>query len=97
MAHPTQGASAPARTTSLHSFFSCNPRQDPLFAVRAGVSANDALEMASSLLASAATTAYRVAGDEGCEEIFAVAYLVEMARGVVDAALMADAREVRHD
>lgn len=91
----TQGAPAPApeRATAQHPFFSCNIRDDLLFSVRAGIPANDALEQASSFLAAAGSTVYQVAEKVGGESAYAAGYLVEMAKAIVDAAIIAIAEE----
>lgn len=50
---PKTDTSTAAPVTAAATFHSCNPAHQHLFAVRPGVSVADALEIASSLLASA--------------------------------------------
>ncbi len=66
-------------------FFRCTPNGDNLFTVREGVPADAALEQASCFLASARESAYSAAHPEA-------AYLIEMAKGIVDAVSAADLR-----
>lgn len=67
-------------TTAANAFFSCNSFNENLFSVRAGVSANNALETASCFLDVARDCAYQ--GDANLSN--AAAYLIEMAKAVVD-------------
>lgn len=83
------GASAPARKTRIVSFHSANYRGQMLFAVRPGVPAENAMEMASCYLASALEACNSVAEDPDLQHkaglLFAAVYLVEMAKAAVDA------------
>lgn len=90
------GATAPTRKTSPRKFFSCNPEQDMLFAVREGIPATDALEMASCFLASAQDITAEVAQDERGDRIWGAFYLIKMAKAVVDAAVGAVQDEERN-
>ena len=67
-------------TTAANAFFSCNSFNENLFSVRAGVSANNALETASCFLDVARDCAYSGEGNFSN----AAAYLIEMAKAVVD-------------
>lgn len=86
-------STAPERTTAQHPFFSCNARDDLLFSVRAGIPADDALEQASCFLAAARTTVYQVAEKVGSESVYGAGYLVEMAKALVDAAILSISKE----
>ncbi|MBS0372544.1 MAG: DUF3077 domain-containing protein [Proteobacteria bacterium] len=83
------GAAAPRRVTAQHPFFSCSPTGDTLFSVRPNVALDDALDLASCFLASALGTVEQVAQNVGGDQIHGAAYLVEMAKAVVDAATLA--------
>ncbi|MHB0817280.1 DUF3077 domain-containing protein [Stutzerimonas stutzeri] len=73
--------------TRLQGFFSCGGK--PMATVNAGVPASDALEHASCLLATVVDLAMNV-GESGVRgsEAFAIQYLTEMAKALVDAAAM---------
>lgn len=90
-----QSASAPNRKTAFTKFFSCNPQQDALFAINADISATDALEMASTFLASADGIMNAVAMECDNNSVWAAAYLVEMSKAIVNAAIGAVMREER--
>jgi len=90
------GAPAPKRTTAKHPFFPCNPCGDLLFSVRADVPVSDALEQASCFLAAAKTAVYEAAGDTQNENFFGAAYLVEMSKAIVDAAILSINKEKRN-
>lgn len=96
MCTETTGAIAPTRKTSPHQFFSCNPEQDMLFAVREGLPATDALEMALCFLASAQDITEEVAQAEHDDRIWGAFYLIKMAMAVVDAAVGAVMDEERN-
>lgn len=85
----TSGTSSPRRVTAQHPFFSCCPNGTALFSVRPDVSLDDALDLASCFLASARDAAYEVADASGGSSAFSAAYLIEMAKAVVDASAMA--------
>ena len=72
-----------ATTTAAHAFFSCNPAQERLFSVRPGIPAEDALITASNFLDVARTCAYEGTETENLSS--AAAYLIEMAKAVIDA------------
>ncbi len=69
-------------TTAALNFFSCNTAEESLFSVRSGVSAKNALTAASCFLDLARTCAYE--GTESGNLSNAAAYLIEMAKAVVD-------------
>jgi hypothetical protein len=69
-------------TTAAHAFFSCNTAEESLFSVRPGVSSKNALAAASCFLDLARTCAYE--GPESENLSNAAAYLIEMAKAVVD-------------
>lgn len=68
------------RTTDATGFYEYSSSQKPLFSVIPGVPANGALEAASCFLAAARDCAYL--GEENTSS--AAAYLIEMAKAVVD-------------
>ena len=70
-------------TTAAHAFFSCNTSNQNLFAVRPGIPAEDALNLASNLLDVARTCAYESSEESNLSG--ASAYLIEMAKGAIDA------------
>jgi hypothetical protein len=80
----TPGAAVP-RLAPL-SFYSCNTEQTPLFSVNAGVPLLDALQEASNFLAGARAAAYS-ADEEGTGMAYSAAYLIHMAKAVIDAAI----------
>ena len=72
-------------TTVPVSFFPCNPEQTNLFSVRAGISALDALQMATSFLDVARdAAAYSAGGDDSGNSGVAAAYLITMSKALVD-------------
>lgn len=92
----SNSAQAPTRVTAQHPFFSCNPSGDQLFSVRENISATDALEQASCFMAAARHATYQAADDANSEAVFGAAYLIEMAKAVLDAAIVAIAKEKDH-
>lgn len=87
------------RRTAEKPFFSCNSKQDALFAVREGITLDDALCEASCLLSAAKDVMYAIASKDDAPEIWAAAYLVDMSKAVVDAADTSehiDAMEASH-
>ncbi len=78
MAVNTQGTTVPV------SFFSCNSDQTNLFSVQPGVPVLNALQMASTFLSVAHGSACQA--DESCADNSgnAAAYLVTMAKAVID-------------
>lgn len=99
MSKPSIGASAPRTTpdqTAFRPFFPCTPDQSALFAVNAGVDTQDALEMASVLLASAREITTLAAEETPNGTVYAAAHLVEIAKAVVDSITSQLAKETRH-
>lgn len=76
----------PSSATAEHAFLCCSDA--PLFAVRGDVPTDDALEMASNFLSSARHLAYSFAVEHDDESAFGLAYLIEMAKGIVDASIL---------
>ena len=70
------------------AFFSCNPAQTNLFSVCPGVPATDALNMASSFLDVARDAAYGATDDGSGNSGCAAAYLIAMAKAVIDAVII---------
>lgn len=92
-----QATAAPRRrVTARTKFFSYNPDGASLFAVVGGAPSDEALDVASCLLSSALDVIERAAMDTDRADIHGAAYLVEMAKGVVNAALLAMSRESTH-
>jgi len=77
-------AATPKRQTAGYPFFSCNTRQDKLFSVREGIPLEGALEQASLFLESAQAIA-GIAEDVTPSVVYGAAYLIEMAKAIVDA------------
>ncbi|EIU7092026.1 DUF3077 domain-containing protein [Pseudomonas aeruginosa] len=75
----------PVATTRAHPF---SPSAGPaLFSVNAGVPIHDALQRASNMLSCVHELVITISdGDTHGQEIFAVQYLTEMAKALVDAA-----------
>lgn len=73
-------------TTAANNFFPCSGSNEALFAVRPGIAAYEALEMASCLIDVARTCAYESMEAENLS--LATAYLTEMAKSVVDSLLI---------
>jgi len=73
--------------TGAHAFFNCSP-DVKLFDVRAAVPTDEALETASVFLSSARSLAYLVASECDDDKAFALAHLIEMAKGIVDASIL---------
>ncbi len=73
---------------SNRPFFPYNAEHDPLFDVRAGVPVEMVLEYASCFLESAISCTYTAAGstENDSDAILSIAYLLEMAKGLVEAA-----------
>lgn len=78
--------SNPVASVAQIRFHSCNAEQATLFSVNSGVPVTAALADASDFLACALDIAYS-AEERGATFIYATAYLIEMAKAVVDAAL----------
>jgi len=81
-------------TLPSHAFFSLTPERRPLFAVQEGTPLLDGLEMASCILSSVLSAAYAYEGDTDTGQT-AVAYLIEMAKGIVDASVEACLHEAK--
>ena len=73
-------------TTAARDFFLCSGGKETLFAVRPGIAAFEALEMASCLLDVARTCAYESTEAENLSS--AAAYLTDMAKAVVDSVML---------
>ena len=73
-------------TTASRDFFPCSGGDKTLFAVRPGIDAFDALEMASCLLSAAHNCAYESMEAENLS--IAAAYLTDMAKAVVDSVML---------
>jgi len=86
----------PTRTTALMPFFSCSSDGTPLFAVRDGIAFEDALNQASCLMETAESLTARAAMAADTYEVWAAAYLVEMANAVISAAVAALNKERHH-
>ncbi|MFA7239326.1 MAG: DUF3077 domain-containing protein [Sulfuricellaceae bacterium] len=84
----TPAASTPKHQTAGYPFFSCNPQKDKLFSVREGIPLEGALLQASLFLDSAQAITSN-ADDTVPEMIFGAAYLIELAKAVVDAIVFA--------
>lgn len=79
------------RKTQFTKFFSCNPQQDALFSINAGLELDDALQQASCFLEAAEDTMMALVMDaEGVEDpinrAWPAVYLVQMVRAIVIAA-----------
>ena len=93
----SQSAPTPKRVTAQHPFFSCNSRGEQLFSVRENISATDALEQASCFMATAFDVTYQAADSTQSNAVSGAAYLIEMAKAVLDAAISLAYREERID
>ena len=80
------------RTRRL-KFFSCNPNCDSLFSVNPGLSANDALEIASCFLTTALGSCNEMAKKHDSDVVWVSVYLVEISKAIVDAAIRASDEE----
>lgn len=89
-------AQAPTRVTAQHPFFSCNPAGDELFSVRPGMPVFDALEQASCFMAAARDATYQAADLVQSDSVSGAAYLIEMAKAVLDSAISAINQEKSH-
>lgn len=86
------------RQTAQHPFFSANPQGDLLFSVRADIPATDALEQASCFLSAARSAVYEAAEGSARESMYGAAYLVDMAKAIVDSAILSlDAEEAGNE
>ena len=74
---------SPRAATAAHPFFPYNASRQKLFAVRPGIPAEDALNMASNLLDVAGTCADE--GDGTANLSNAAGYLTTMAKAIIDA------------
>ena len=74
---PKTDTSTAAPVTAAATFHSCNPAHQHLFAVRPGVSVADALEIASSLLASALSAVHSAASEHDDEILFGAIFQLE--------------------
>lgn len=81
MADITQGTTVPV------SFFPCNSDQTELFSVQTGVPALNALQMASTFLDVARDSAYQAGVSCNDNSANAAAYLVAMAKAVIDSVI----------
>ncbi|MGY2288571.1 DUF6124 family protein [Pseudomonas sp. SDO528_S397] len=75
------------------------PFDDALFAVKPGISDEEALVHASDLLRSAAATAYESANSNqgnARDLAFSVVYLIDMAKAMVERSLRLSAREAEY-
>lgn len=88
--------SAAARTTVFTPFFNCSPDGKTLFAVREDVSFEEALDQASCLMKTAESLTAAAAQAADTYELWAAAYLVEIATAVIGAASSALLKERSH-
>lgn len=87
------GAAAPTLVTAETTFHSCNPDQQHLFAVRPGVSIENALEIASCLLTSALRTVRGAAVEHDDETLFGAIFQLEAVKAIVYSADLATPAE----
>ena len=85
MPKPNHGARAPIRATCAHDFCSYNSERDCLFSVRAGVPADDALDMASCLLDAASATVRQFDEAGIGPSAYAAEQLIVQAKALIDA------------
>jgi len=97
MSTNTNGAPAPIRKTTHHAFFQCNANGGRLFAVQAGISLDEALCEASTLLSAAEHTLFDIAMSRNDPDLWACAYLVEFAKAVLDATQQLNDEENHHE
>jgi hypothetical protein len=86
------------RKTEEHGFFSCNPDGDNLFSVRQGLPVDDAISVASAIMASATETIRSMAEKHDDSELWGALYLLEMVGATMAAAsrgLMAESNSDR--
>lgn len=74
------------QVTSRHPFHSCTAEGDDLLAICEGVPLEQALERASSFLESAKGILCGAAEGGDSASVYGAAYLVDMAKAVVDSA-----------
>lgn len=87
------GAAAPALVSAETTFHPCGPAQQHMFAVRPGVSVEDALEVASYLLAFALRTVRDAAVEHDDDTLFGAAFHLEAVKAIVDSADLATPTE----
>lgn len=92
-----KGAAAPIRKTTRNPFFNCNANGEKLFSVQEGISLDDALSNASCLLEAAEQTLFDVAMCGASSQVWAAAYLVEMAKAALDAVHIYAMKESNHE
>ncbi|MFA7239666.1 MAG: DUF3077 domain-containing protein [Sulfuricellaceae bacterium] len=85
---PSPATATPKHQTADYPFFSCSPQKDKLFSVREGIPQEGALEQASLFLESAQAIA-GIAEDVTPAVVYGAAYLIEMAKAIVDATVYA--------
>lgn len=85
MSHLAVVAPAPKRGTASHDFFKSS--KGNIFAVREGLPIQEVLGEASCILAVAMDLCYRIADDTESTQTYGAAYLLEMAKGLLDAAI----------
>lgn len=91
MPNTINGAPAPIRATSAYDFCFYKRERDSLdclFSVRAGIPADDALEMASCFLDAARSVAQRLVEDSGGASAYAAEQLITQAKALIDALLL---------
>ena len=72
------------RKTEEHGFFSCNPDGDNIFSVRQGLPVDDAINVASAIMASATETIRSMAEKHDDSELWGALYLLQMAAATME-------------
>ncbi len=77
---------APAPATSEAPFHACNPQRERLFTVRPGLAVDDALSVASNLLASSLVAVKGAAIEHDDVLLYGAVFQLEAIKAAVDAA-----------
>lgn len=92
----------PARKTKATPFFSCDPDRTPLFTVNPNIPVQDALNEASCfmdcvqwVLVNCAMEADGEDGRTDSRTLFALSYLTDFSKALVEACISADMKEAR--
>lgn len=96
----TASSTFPNITTEHTSFFTCASGRllEPIFSVREGIPIEDAMNLASCFLDVARDSAYESADGKSSHQAHSAAYLIEMAKGIIDSVNSAVMRErLRHE
>lgn len=73
--------------TTATPFMSCNPEQQMLFSVNAGIELEDAMDMAGCFISASERSIVEAEGEISQHHAYLIAYALELAQALVEASI----------